>query len=468
MNFGKGLRDALADRSAFDRHQSANVEPETVELLKKKIADLGVKYIYYMVPTLGSRTVAKVVPAEHAERNLRKGIAFHRTALTDLQTSREGSLIGGGVEAREFWALPDPETFTQLAWDPEVARIFCTAYEPPHFTGIGGATIAYDSRAVLRLAHQGFTERTGLHLRSGLEPEMTWSGPGTEVIVKDDASPAYQVENLERMRPVYKRVISYAQTMGLDMIEGDYEDSGQLELNWNYDYCDRTAERMTTYRQICKQVAREQGLTASFMPKPFNGQMGNGCHHNLSLWNGDQNVIADPDRVELHVTDMARHAIAGILSHVPGSQLIMGSNVNSYKRYWDVGQFAPSGVDWGLDSRAAAIRISANGRMEFRLPDASVNPYLSHLYLLAAIEDGLDRKLDPGEPEQGGGGDIGKLSVPRTLGEAIEAFKSDDYLLDAMPDTFVKLFIELREDEWARYCGTISKWEFDQYWEAIP
>lgn len=464
-SFGAALREILDDDTAFARHQDANMRPEVVAALGEKIRETGVKYVYYMVPTLGSRTIAKVVPAEHYERMLRKGIAFHRTALTDLQTSREGELIGGGVAAHEFWGLPEPETFQVLPWDTEVGRIFCTAYDPPHLAG-GGRMIPLDTRALFIAAHRSFTERTGLELRSGLEPEMTWIGPGTEVISKADQSPAYQVENLEKMRPVYKKVISYGQAMDFNMIQGDYEDDGQIELNWEYDRAELTAMRMTTYRQICKQVARELGLQASFMPKPYNGKMGNGCHHNLSLWRGDENVIED-GRVELHATQTARHAIAGMLLHTPGSMLVMGSTVNSYKRYWDAGQFAPSGADWGLDTRGVAIRISANGRMEYRLPDASVNPYLSHLYLLAAIEHGLDAQLDPGDPGQPSE-TIASVVVPNTLGSAIEAFEADDYLMSVMPEELTSIFLQLKRDEWARYCGQISQWEFDQYWEAIP
>lgn len=463
--FGTAIREILADDTAFTRHQEANLRPDVLSALGERIRETGVKYIYYMVPTLGARTIAKVVPAEHFERMLRKGIAFHRTALTDLQTSREGELIGGGVAAHEFWGLPEPETFQVLPWDPEVARIFCTAYDPPHLAG-GGKLIPLDTRALFIAAHRSFTERTGLELRSGLEPEMTWVGPGIEVVSKDDQSPAYQVENLEKMRPVYKKVIGYSQAMDFNMIQGDYEDDGQIELNWEYDRAELTSERMTTYRQICKQVARELGLQASFMPKPYNGKMGNGCHHNLSLWRGDENVIED-GRIELHATDIARNAIAGMLLHTPGSMLVMGSTVNSYKRYWDAGQFAPSGADWGLDTRGVAIRISANGRMEYRLPDASVNPYLSHLYLLAAIEHGLSAHLDPGDPGRPSEA-IAEVVVPNTLGTAIEAFEADEYLMGAMPEELTRIFLQLKRDEWARYCGQITQWEFDQYWEAIP
>lgn len=468
--FGAAIREILADKTAFARHRDANLQPEVVSELGEKIRATGVKYIYYMIPTLGARTVAKVVPAEHYERMLGKGIAFHRTALTDLQTSREGELIGGGVDAHEFWGLPEPETFQVLPWDTEVGRIFCTAYDPPQLGDAGGRMVPLDTRALFKAAHRGFTERTGLELRSGLEPEMTWTGPGTEVVAKTDQSPAYQVENLEKMRPVYKKIISYAQELDFTMIQGDYEDDGQIELNWEYDRAELTAERMTTYRQICKQTARELGLQASFMPKPYNGKMGNGCHHNLSLWrvgaDGAENVI-DDGRVELHATETARHAIGGMLLHTPGSMLIMGSTVNSYKRFWDAGQFAPSGADWGLDTRGVAIRISANGRMEYRLPDASVNPYLSHLYLLAAIEHGLEAGIEPGDPGEPSA-EISRVAVPNTLGMAIEAFEADAYLMGAMPEELTRIYLQLKKDEWARYCGQITQWEFEQYWEAIP
>ena len=124
---------------------------------------------------------------------------------------------------------------------------------------------------------------------------MSWLGEDVEVWSQPNVSPAYHVGALETMRPIVKRVIAYAQAMGLDMIEGDYEDTGQLELNFQFDRCERTCDRLVTYRQICAQVAREFGVIASFMPKPRR-PMANGCHHNLSLWRGDENVFVDRGR----------------------------------------------------------------------------------------------------------------------------------------------------------------------------
>lgn len=466
LSLAERLQRRYADKDAFSRHRERNMTPEVITELREKIKAAGTEFIYYQIPTIQGRVVAKVVPAHHFETFLRKGIAMHRPAMADLQTTREGNMVHGGVEAKEFWALPEPETFTSLAWDTSVATMWCRAYEPLHFGEIGGSVLPTDVRALFNIAHEEFTARHGLELRSGLEPEMTWAGSLAEVLVKDGASPAYQVENLERMRPVYKKLITYAQAMGLNMIQGDYEDDGQLELNWQFDQANLTADRMTTYRQICRQVARELDMEASFMPKPVNGKMGNGCHHNLSLWRGEENVVED-GRVELHATDLAKNAIAGILKHTPGSALVMNPTVNSYKRFWDVGQYVTMALTWGLDGRDATMRISANGRMEYRQPDASVNPYLSHTYLLAAMDDGITNNLDAGEP-MGVVSDFAGLTVPRTMGESIEAFESDHYLMNTIPQELTEVILDIKKDEWARYCSTLTEWEFTQYWATIP
>jgi len=261
---------------------------------------------------------------------------------------------------------------------------------------VAGQPLATDARGNLYRAHDAFTKETGLRLKSGCEPEMSWIGESMEVQVRPGASPAYHLGNLELMRPIFKKVMEYSNAMGLDMIEGDYEDPGQLELNWMFDSCELTADRLITYRLICRQVAREHGVIASFMPKPSTGCMGNGCHHNVSLWRGDENVLAEAGRRELHLTEIGRHALGGMLQHAPGSMMVMASTVNSYKRFWDTGLFAPTRINWGMDNKTCTVRLSANGRLEYKLPDASVNPYLSHALLLAAMRDGLQKKSDPG------------------------------------------------------------------------
>jgi glutamine synthetase len=275
------------------------------------------------------------------------------------------------------------------------------------------------------------------------------------------------------MRPVYQRVIRYAQQLGLDMVEGDYEDNGQLELNWMFDRAELTADRLITYRQICHQVGKELGVTPSFMAKPYTGVMGNGCHHNVSLWRDGKNMCMEDGRRDLHVNGIARYMLGGMLTHAAASMLIMGTTVNSYKRYADTGLFAPTSVDWGLDNKSCSIRVSAIGRLEYKIPDASVNPYLSHAALLAAIDDGLDRSIDPGPPQTKSSYEAAATTaqfapLPRTLGAAVTAFAESTLLRQALGEELSDLLMEYKADEWARYCGIVTDWEREMYLEFLP
>jgi glutamine synthetase len=456
-------------RTPLDQHRELNSSDPRIDDIESAINKRGVEFVYYQVVTLTGRVVAKVVPAHHLRRNLVKGVQFHRTAMTDLHADRNGRLLGGGVEAAELTAVPDLDTFAVLPWDNSIARFLCTSYEPDHIPEVGGEYLPLDTRATLLRAHAAFTEETGLVLKSGCEPEMTWYGPGMDVTVRPGGSAAYQLANLELMRPIFKKVITYGRELGLDMIEGDYEDPGQLELNWLFDDCTITADRLITYRQICHQVAKETGVKASFMPKPATGFMGNGCHHNVSLWDGDVNVMAEPGRRELHLSKVGLHALGGMLSHAAGSIAIMASTVNSYKRFWDGGQFAPSTVNWGMDNKTCTVRLSAVGRLEYKIPDASVNPYLSHTTLLAAIKHGIDNATDPGEPQVGSSYDDEGIhdSLPLTLGDAVVAFNDNPVIRGCLHPELAAQYTDMKFDEWARACGAVTDFDREMYLEYL-
>lgn len=458
--------------SALDLHRQENASGPHLANALATMKEHGVEYVYYQSVTITGRVVGKVMPARHLERAAVKGVQQHRTAVANLQSTREGLLLGGGVNAAEYTAIPDLETFAVLPWDTSFARVFCRLYEPDHLAEGAGAPYACDSRGVMRRVHREFTERTGLEMRTGCEPEMTWKGEGLEGRFRPESSPAYHIEHLERNRPIVKKVIAYAQALGLDMIEGDYEDEFQIELNFMYDHADLTADRLITYRQVCKQVARELGIEASFMPKPATGMMGNGCHHNFSFWRDGVNVLEEPGVKQLHLSEEGRHALGGLLTHSAGAMLVNGSTVNSYKRYWDSGQFAPSKINWGMDNKTCTVRLSANGRLEYKLPDAAVNPYLSHAVMIAACEDGLKNAIDPGEPDQGssyeGAPDVRFGQLPMTLGEAIATFRQDDVLTATLGEELSTLLVDYHADEWARFCGYVTDWERSTYWDDAP
>jgi glutamine synthetase len=147
--------------------------------------------------------------------------------------------------------------------------------------------------------------------------------------------------------------------------------------------------------------------------------------------------------------------------------------VNSYRRFWDAGFWAPIFADWGFQNRTAALRISAPGRFEYRSVDSSVNPYLSFAALLAAMKDGLDRSLDPGEPEErniyeaiAGGKDVKR--IPESLGKAIEALEADDVIQGALPGEMLNVFMHYKKDEWNRFLATVSDWDIETYLDVLP
>ncbi|MEU1778792.1 glutamine synthetase [Streptomyces abikoensis] len=453
--------------TGLDEHRERNTEGSAVQALKGRIAESGVECVYYQVVTLTGRVVGKVAPATQLVRNVEGGVQLHPALLTDARVDRAGTMLGAGPEAAECTAMPDLDSFGVLPWDTRTAFFFCDLYESGHRPeGIAGRPLTADVRANLRRVHSGFTARTGLELRSGLELETTWLVPGLETAGHEDpVSTIYHVEHMERYRSVYQKVISYGQALGFEMTEGNCDDPGQLELNWMFDHADRTADRLVVHRQICRQVARETGAAVSFMPKRATDRLGNGCHHNISLWRGERNVLVDPGLSELHLTETGRHALGGILSHTAAAAAVMGPTVNSYKRFTDEGHFAPLRVNWGMDNKTCAVRVPAIGRLEFKLPDAMVNPYLSHAVLIAVIEDGLANRTDPGPPEGVGSGEpAGRFTpLPRTLGEALEAFARDRVVAGALGPELTRLYTDLKAEEWERFCCSVTDWEHAMY-----
>ncbi|CAL9369578.1 Glutamate--methylamine ligase [Nocardiopsis dassonvillei] len=451
---------------SLDEHRKLNTEFTAVEELEKRIGESGVEHIHYQTATVSGRVVGKTVPVRHLKRSLETGVQLIRTVLADLRTDGAGIPLGGGENAREFVAVPDLDTFAVLPWDTASARFLCRLYEPEHGPEeTAGRPLPTDARGNLLRLHAGFTARTGLEMRSGCELESTWGGAGEEA--ESRVSPAFHADSLERLRPVYRRIVAYGQAMGLDMVEGGHEgDTGQLEMNWAYDRAERTADRMVSYRQICRQVARELGTAVTFMPKPPGKGLGNGCHHNVSLWRGEENVFSHRGTTRLHLTETARRALGGVLHHSAAMTAVLCPTVNSYKRLLQGSDFTPSRVDWGRETKTCAVRLPANGRLEFRLPDALANPYLSHAVLLAAMEDGISTGIDPGPAKGEGKGTKSFTPLPEDLGRSLELFSKNPVITGAFGPELSGLFLEVKSEEWRRFRASVTDWETAEYVDA--
>lgn len=450
---------------------------EEIRAARRTIDEQGVTYIYLQFVSVTGRIMGKGIPADHWERFAESGFQLVYGATANLFIDRHGDYIGYGAEARELVGVPDPETFCVLPWDSKVARVFCTLFRGREEEEAPGAYLTSDCRGNLRRIHNEFEDEFGLRLRVGTEPEMMWlkANPDGTPSVDGKTKPyCYHIDQFSELMPAIHKVIEYGKAMGLDMIQGDHEDApGQLELNFQFDDADLTADRLTTYRQICKQVGRETNLFPCFMPKPFTGVSANGCHHNISLWDGDDNKFmpeGDDPRVPGKI---GLQAIAGMMEHLGALTCISSPTVNSYRRLWDAGFWAPLFADWGFQNRTTALRVSAPGRFEYRSVDSAVNPYLSCAGLLKAMGDGIRRDLDPGPPEERNiyeameaGKDVKR--IPMTLGEALDELEKDEVVRSALPGDMYRVFNHYKRDEWERSCAAVTDWDVKEYLDILP
>jgi glutamine synthetase len=461
--------------TTLDETLGESARSTALQELAARIQEQGVRHVYLQYTSVPGRVMGKVVPAAHFERIAENGLAWTYLSAGGFTVDQGGNVLGPSSAAcAEGLLVPDLDTFRVLPWDTEMGRVFCDHFHGPDDPERPGAVAQGDSRSNLKRVHAEFEAEFGFELRSGCEPEMSWFPDPESMTASISKLPAhvgtpYHIGHIEEMRPILKQVTRYGLEMGLDMIQADYEDPGQVEMNFLFGPCVETADRLTTFRQICMQVAKEFGVLATFMPKPVPGIMANGCHHHLSLWRGDEPVFANPDGRNLN--DIGRWAIGGVLKHSRGMSAIVAPTVNSYARYWDVGQFAPSVPVWGYDHRQCIVRV-LGPRMELRAPDACCNPYLTHAVMLAAMRDGIANQIEPGDPHDEDdfpAADQARFPLlPTTLGEALDALAEDEVVRSALPGELYDTFVAIKRDEWARACGAVTEWDRETYLTYLP
>ncbi len=469
--------------------------------VRRLIDRLKIDYIYYQYISVTGRVMGKAVPARHWESVAAEGVQTWLGGVANVFADRHGNLIGFPPNASELIALPDPETFCQLPWNKRIARVFCTAFWSKEDPDYPGQAMDSDARGNLKRVEARFLEaHDGLHMRVGCEPEMLWLKPGDDnEPYKGTTKPyAYHIDQFEQLSDVWLRVYDYAIAMGLDVIQGDHEDApGQIELNFAFDRPLRTSDRLTTYRQICAQVAREFGLIAVFMSKPYMGMPANGCHHNVSLWHGGEDRVVDLDHEELPGAAevftyakggtnafrdpeetwlpslLGRHALGGVLTHLNALTAVGSSTVNSYRRLNDTGLWAPVGASWGLQNRSCAVRVSSPDRYEFRAVDSMVNPYLMQAVLYQAMHDGIAREIDPGPPEDRNFAEVAASGeavqrIPTTLRDALDALAANETVREAMPGDLHRIYDWYKRDEWDKFIWQVSDWDVKTYLDCLP
>lgn len=366
----------------------------------------------------------------------------------------------------DLFAFPDADAVMPMPWKPGVAWV-------PADVHMDDAPLAQVPRQALK-AQVAAAAEMGLRVKTGVEPEFFLVSPdGSEISDGQDHAekPCYDQQALMRRFDVIAEICDGMLDLGWGPYQNDHEDAnGQFEMNWEYDDALATADKHSFFKFMAKSVAEKHGLRATFMPKPFKGLTGNGCHIHVSVWNpeGTENAFADKAD-PMGLSAQGRWFLGGIMRHATALAAIANPVVNSYKRInapatSSGATWAPNTVTWTGNNRTHMVRVPGPGRFELRLADGATNPYLLQAAVIAAGLDGVRTRADPGEPlhidmYRDGHTVEGAPRLPLNLLDALREFEADTVLTEALGAEVCAAFVKLKRAEWASYAAAFSPWE---------
>jgi glutamine synthetase len=387
----------------------------------------------------------------------------------------DGSSIEGFVRIEESDMLlkPDLDTFRILPYADEggrVARLLCDIYTPDEqpFAGCPRTTL---KRQVERARKLGFA------MMAGCEAEFFMfekAADGSPTTLTHDEAAYFDLGPLDRGEEIRRVIVEQLVEMGFEVEAAHHEvATGQHEIDFRYADALTTADNLTTFKFVVRNVASRFGYIASFMPKPIQGINGSGMHTHQSLFRGKENAFYDA-KAEYQLSATALSYIEGLLQHARGFCAITNPLINSYKRLVP-GYEAPVNVAWSMRNRSPLVRIpdrrGLGTRCELRMPDPSCNPYLALTVQLAAGLDGIENKFAAREPVSR---NIFTMSyrdrrkyrideLPRDLHEALEMFEKDDVIKAALGEHLTERFLEAKRNEVLQYNLQVSRWEIENY-----
>lgn len=419
-------------------------------------AERGINYFMVSYTDLFGAQRAKLVPTAAIADMQKNGAGFAGFATWfDLTPAHP-----------DLFAIPDARSVIQLPWKKDVAWVAADCI-------MDGQPLAQAPRCVLkRLTEEA--KRQGLRVKTGVEPEFFLISPdGSKISDEFDNAekPCYDQQALMRRYDVIAEICDYMLELGWKPYQNDHEDAnGQFEMNWEYDDALETADKHSFFKFMVKSIAEKHGLRATFMPKPFMGLTGNGCHAHISVWDldGETNAFADA-AMPFGLSAQGRTFLGGIMKHASALAAITNPTVNSYKRInaprtVSGATWAPNSVTWTGNNRTHMVRVPGPGRFELRLPDGAVNPYLLQAIIIAAGLSGLKSKADPGPHHDINMYQDGHLvtdapKLPLNLLDALRAFEHDAELMATLGEDFSSSYLKLKHDEWNTYCSQFTAWE---------
>lgn len=436
------------------------------EELAQDLANKGVKYVMGAWIDISGRTRAKSNPI---------GVLPNLFAGTARYTPRGITGIGtmNPVE-EEVVTIPDESTLTILPWDRRYAWMAADMWSDK------GEPFELCPRSILK-KQMDIATKEGYATTLGIEPEFYLFRPESlepgvnklmpSTIVANLKSPAYDVQTKLDNTEFIDRMVRYMEEIDMKVFAFGAEGGvGQFEIDFYYGTFLEMADKVTLFKTMAHQVAKEMGLLVSFMPKPYANVWGNGAHFNMGLVSAtdpEQSIFRDKDK---NWTKEAYAFTAGILKHAPAITAITNPTVNSYKRLVPKlvdgsPSWAPIKIAHGHNNRTCMIRMPENRpAIENRSVDTSANVYLAGAFMLAAGLEGIREGLDAGESADFSTyerDDIARL--PRTLTEALDEFEKDPLTYEVFSKGFVRDYVDTKRAEWEESNAQVTDWEREKY-----
>lgn len=457
-------------QAAMLRRSRVGGLPDEPRALRAELERRGVKYLLSSYVDMHGVPKAKMVPIAHFDDMMGGSELYTGAAL-------EG--VPQDVSEEEVSSHPDPAACAILPWNPEVAWFGSNLWTR-------GRPFEACSRNILcrqmeRAARLGYLPMMGMEAEFFVLKDAPDGGYLPVSTRKNLEKPAYDAVRLVENEHWIGELVDAMNGFGWDVYSLDHEDGiGQFEIDFDYATMLTMADRYVFFRMMAHEIARKYGYFASFMPKPYADRAGSGSHFNISFADRrtGKNLFLDPgDPRGCRLSRIGYQFIAGLLRHMPAICAVVAPTVNSYKRLILKGSqsgftWAPVFVCYGNNNRTNTVRIPlAGGRIELRASDSACNPYLGAAMVLAAGLEGIEQELDPGEPHTENmyvktDEELERLGVrhlPRSLGEALDAFEADPLGRQVFGEAMCKAWLDYKRDEWLSYSFHVSEWEKARY-----
>ena len=438
---------------------------QNIDYVLRSVEQRDIRFVRLWFVDILGRLKNFAISPEDLEVAFEEGIGFDGSAIEGFATPEEADML----------AFPDASTFQILPWRPShngVARVFCDVCTPDR------KPFAGDPRDALRRMFYK-AEKAGYLLNVGAALEYYYF-PDEHTPEPLDNVGYFDLSVSDAARDLRRNTVLTLEKMSVP-VEYTFHAAGRSQHGISLRHAEALSmsDAITTAKLIIKQQAYESGCHASFMPKPLAGEDGSAMFLHQSLFDHDgNNVFWGEDDEKYHLSDIAKHYMAGILAHAREISAITNPTVNSYKRITTGGDSVPQYATWGLRNRASMVRIPVykpgkqlSTRIELSSPDPMANPYLVNAVTLAAGLDGIERKLEL-PPEATAETlkltdrqmvEAGYTPLPRSLKEALDVFEDSQFMKDALGEHIHSFFLKKKRDEWHKFESTITEWEIKHY-----